>query len=75
MAITEGSFATSDGVRLHYQKTGEGTPSLVIPNGIVYGSDFARLAGPRTVLAYDVRNRGRSDRCLSGARSVCCQSA
>ena len=61
MAITEGSLATSDGVRLYYQKTGEGTPSLVIPNGIVYGSDFARLAGPRTVLAYDVRNRGRSD--------------
>ncbi len=61
MATTEGVVATRDGVRLFYQKAGEGVPSLVIPNGIVYGRDFARLAEHRTVLAYDVRNRGRSD--------------
>lgn len=61
MAITEGFIATRDGIRLFYRKVGDGEPSLVVPNGIVYGQDFATLAERRTVLFYDVRNRGRSD--------------
>jgi proline iminopeptidase len=61
MATTEGFVTTSDGVRLFYRKVGNGDPSLVIPNGIVYQEDFAPLADHCTVLLYDVRNRGRSD--------------
>ena len=61
MAITEGFVPTRDGVRLFYRRFGDGDPSLVIPNGIVYQEDFAPLAAHRTVLLYDVRNRGRSD--------------
>jgi proline iminopeptidase len=68
MTSTEGRFATRDGARLYYQKAGEGPPSLVIPNGIVYGRDFTRLAERRPVLSYDVRNRGQSDEVLDPAR-------
>jgi proline iminopeptidase len=61
MATTDGFLTTSDGVGLFYRKVGDGAPALVIPNGIVYQKDFAPLAEHRTVLLYDVRNRGRSD--------------
>lgn len=68
MIITEGRFTTRDGVRLFYQQHGSAPPSLVIPNGLGYGADFARLASGRTVLAYDLRNRGRSDEVRDDAR-------
>lgn len=61
MAITEGFITVRDGVRLFYRKAGDGEPSLVVPNGIVYANDFSTLCARRTVLFYDVRNRGRSD--------------
>ena len=61
MTITEGFVTARDGVRLFYRKAGDGAPSLVIPNGIVYTNDFSTLSRHRTVLFYDVRNRGRSD--------------
>lgn len=61
MTIIDGVCTTRDGVRLYYQQTGLGAPSLIIPNGLAYGHDLARLAASRTVLAYDVRNRGHSD--------------
>jgi pimeloyl-ACP methyl ester carboxylesterase len=61
MVITEGFVPARDSVRLFYRRIGEGDPSLVIPNGIVYQEDFAPLMAHRTVLLYDVRNRGRSE--------------
>lgn len=68
MLITDGTFTTRDGVRLYYEQTGSGSPPLVIPGGLLYGSDFTRLASRRTVLAYDLRNRGRSDEVRDHAR-------
>jgi proline iminopeptidase len=56
-----GFITAGDGVRLFYRKDGDGSPSLVVPNGLVYANDFSRLSAHRTVLFYDVRNRGRSD--------------
>lgn len=68
MATTDGVFATRDGVHLYYELIGPGAPSLVIPNGLAYGTDFSRLAAGRTVLVYDLRNRGRSDEVRDVAR-------
>ena len=61
MARSEGFLLTDDGLHLYYQRVGSGEPTLVVPNGLVYVSDFEPLTKHRTVIYYDVRNRGRSD--------------
>ena len=66
MESTEGYVRTNEGFRLYFVRLGAGEPILVIPNGIYLRRDFERLARRRTVVFYDVRNRGRSD-ALSGA--------
>lgn len=68
MTISDGMFTARDGVRLYYQQAGADTPSLIVPNGVVYDRDFTPLAERRTVLAYDVRNRGRSEEVPDAAR-------
>jgi pimeloyl-ACP methyl ester carboxylesterase len=55
------SYITADdGVRLYFETRGAG-PQIVIPNGIIYLDDFAALAADHTLIAYEPRNRGRSD--------------
>ncbi len=66
MESREGYVRTDEGFRLFFAGYGAGQPLLVVPNGIYLRGDFQRLAERRTVVFYDVRNRGRSDR-LSGA--------
>jgi pimeloyl-ACP methyl ester carboxylesterase len=61
MALSEGFLLTDDDLHLYYQRVGSGEPTLVVPNGLVYVADFERLTKHRTVIYYDVRNRGRSD--------------
>ena len=61
MLRSEGYITTSDGVRLFYQKSGSGSQTVIIPNGIYLMEDFMRFAEGRTLIFYDVRNRGRSD--------------
>ncbi len=56
----EGYLTAEDGVRLFFQTLGSGPP-VVFPNGIYLLDDFKRLAGGRTLIAYDPRNRGLSD--------------
>jgi len=56
----EGLVQTADGVRLYYRKTGSG-PAVVVPNGLYLADDFDWLAETRTMVVYDVRNRGLSD--------------
>lgn len=58
--MPENYIRTNDGFRLYFEKTGAG-PAVVIPNGIIYLTDFEPLARDRTLIAYDPRNRGRSD--------------
>ena len=53
-------ITTDDGVRLYFETRGSG-PKVVIPNGIIYLDDFSALAEHYTLIAYDPRNRGRSD--------------
>ncbi len=61
MHSSEGYLTTEDGVRLFYHKLGDGPRALIIPNGIYLYNDFKYLADSRTLIFYDVRNRGRSD--------------
>lgn len=59
--MTEGYLAAADGSRLHYVRIGEDPRLVVIPNGANLLPHFVALAAHRTVVAYDLRNRGRSD--------------
>ena len=61
MLPDEGYVTTDDDVRLWFQTVGTGSQVVVIPNGIVLLDDFRPLADGRTLVFYDVRNRGRSD--------------
>ncbi|MFN2564872.1 MAG: alpha/beta fold hydrolase [Gemmatimonadaceae bacterium] len=61
-AVEQGYIRTADGVRLFYRKVGSGRPAVVIPGDLFLFDDFRRLAGAgRTIVFYDMRNRGRSD--------------
>ena len=57
---SENFITTNDGARLYFETRGSG-PMVVIPNGSIYLDDFEVLAEERTLVAYDPRNRGRSD--------------
>jgi proline iminopeptidase len=61
----ENHITTADGIRLFFRKLGSGPPVL-IPNGIIYLDDFSALAADRTLIAYDPRNRGRSEHTNDG---------
>jgi pimeloyl-ACP methyl ester carboxylesterase len=61
MPASEGYLTTPRGLRLFYQVIGNGPDIVVFPNGIYLLDDFQRLADGRTLIFYDVRNRGRSD--------------
>jgi pimeloyl-ACP methyl ester carboxylesterase len=57
----EGYVTTDDGLRLWFQTVGSGPQVVVLPNGFHLLEDFSCLAPGRTLVFYDVRNRGRSD--------------
>ena len=61
MASGEGYLLTDDGVRLYFRKLGSGPRTLVIPNGMYLIEAFEYLGQTRTLIVYDVRNRGQSD--------------
>jgi pimeloyl-ACP methyl ester carboxylesterase len=61
VATSEGYVTTPDGVRLFYQKAGSGPRVVVIPNATYMFDEFNYLAADRTLISYDLRNRGRSD--------------
>lgn len=68
MASSEGYVTTEDGIRLFYRTLGDGPQTVIIPNGMYLLEDFEGLAKGRTLIFYDLRNRGRSDRAEDGAR-------
>ncbi len=61
MQTSDGYVTMQDGVRLYFQKIGRGAEVVVIPNGLCFRDDFRHLGDWRTLIFYDVRNRGRSD--------------
>jgi pimeloyl-ACP methyl ester carboxylesterase len=61
VTVTDGYITMHDGVRLFFQRTGNGDKTLLILNGFFLFNEFAYLADDRTVIGIDLRNRGRSD--------------
>lgn len=57
----EGYLTTPDGVRLWYSAVGDGDSTVLLPGAAYLLDDFRRLAVGRKIIAYDLRNRGRSD--------------
>lgn len=60
--MTDGYITTDDGVRLYFECRGTGERLLLIPNGLPSFDQLESLAASRRVVAFDARNRGRSDR-------------
>jgi proline iminopeptidase len=57
-----GFVTAHDGARLSYRKLGNGPQAVIVPGGFLFDGAFDRFATPgRTVIFYDMRNRGRSD--------------
>ncbi len=61
MTTSEGYVPMADGVRLYYQRAGTDARLILLPNGVYLFDDFKHLAQGRSLVFYDVRNRGRSD--------------
>jgi proline iminopeptidase len=61
MQPDEGYLKSDDGVRLFYRRMATGADTVIVPNGMYLIEDFKRFAKDRTLVVYDVRNRGRSD--------------
>lgn len=62
-AATEQGFVTADdGAKLHFRKIGSGPTTLIVPLGFAMYDDFKSLADVATIITYDPRNRGRSER-------------
>jgi proline iminopeptidase len=57
----DGFVAAPDGVRLYFHKIGTGKQIVLIPADLFLYPAFARLAPGRTLIFYDMRDRGRSD--------------
>jgi len=55
-----GVVTTPDGVKLYYERVGSGMPVVIVPGRFLVARDFGRLAHGRTLVFYDMRNRGRS---------------
>ncbi len=61
LQVVVGYVTTPDGVRLFYQKVGSGAQLVILPARLFLIRDFPRLAKGRTLIFYDMRDRGRSD--------------
>lgn len=59
-----GPIRTPDGTFLYYQLMGQG-PAVIVPNGTYLSGDFRLLQDQFTLVFYDVRNRGRSQKVQS----------
>jgi pimeloyl-ACP methyl ester carboxylesterase len=60
--LERGYVKTRDGYRLYYEKTGTGKQVVIVPNRLFMIHDFKVLAKEHTLVSYDMRNRGKSDR-------------
>jgi len=65
-AEVEGHFVADDGARIFYRRVGDGTGSVVIPADLYLHPALRGLADGRSVVFYDMRNRGRSDSVSAG---------
>src|ERR1700687_4040063 len=68
MLPSEGYVTTDDGVRLFFQKFGDSPHAVIIPNAVHMIDSFQHLADNRTVIFFDLRNRGRSESVHDGSK-------
>jgi proline iminopeptidase len=68
LKVETGYITSSDGVRLYYAKVGSGSKTVIMPGRLFAFRDFQRLAKGRTLIFYDMRNRGRSDALVDVSR-------
>lgn len=66
--VETGYVTSDDGVRLFYQKTGTGSQIVIVPYGFTLFHDFRVLAKGRTMIFYDMRDRGKSDEVTDAAK-------
>jgi pimeloyl-ACP methyl ester carboxylesterase/ketosteroid isomerase-like protein len=64
----EGFVTADDGAKLHFRRIAGGPTTLVVPLEFVVFDDWKQLADVATVIAYDPRNRGRSEPIKDGTR-------
>jgi len=64
----KGFVTTAEGIQLFYEKGGTGARTVIIPGRLFLLEDFRWLAERYTVIAYDMRNRGRSSFVQDGSR-------
>jgi len=59
----DGYITVDEDIRLYYQRVGQGINIVIVPNALYLYKNFRYLASEsdRTVVFYDLRNRGRSD--------------
>lgn len=60
-------MSADDGVRLFYQKVGSG-PVVIVPGRLFVFANLRTALTGRTIISYDMRNRGRSDAVADPAR-------
>jgi len=65
-APDSGWVAGPDGVRLYYERIGNGSRTIIVPGRLFLARDLARLGERHTLILYDMRNRGRSSRVGDG---------
>ena len=64
----EGLVTVEDGVELSFTVRGDGPQTVVVPNGMYWLADMAPLTRGRTLIVYDLRNRGRSSTVVDPAK-------
>jgi proline iminopeptidase len=60
-AMSEGYVKVEEGLRLYYCTVGDGADTVIVPAAMYLATEFERFAEDRTLIFYDMRNRGRSD--------------
>ena len=65
--LEEGFVKTPDGLKLYYRKIGAGPVKLIVPLDLYLFDQMKQFADIATVVTYDLRNRGRSDRGQPGS--------
>lgn len=60
--IEEGFLTAPDGVKLHYRKIGSAPRTVIVPLGFILFDEVKQLSDVATVITYDMRNRGRSQK-------------
>jgi pimeloyl-ACP methyl ester carboxylesterase len=61
MREVKGYVPTPDGVRLFFHHLGSAAHAVIVPNAVHMFDSFRHLANNRTVIFFDLRNRGNSD--------------